>query len=173
MESCCICRMFTCSFSLLLVVGCLQPTTTTDVATNFTCIDSQVATQIPPSPLPPSTTQPTHKGPTSLHEFTPAAASNPNATLHGLDMLTDPPKQTDALPLHRLSTKEIQITRSQGLCFQCPETFHPGHQFHPPKFVVLESEHEPPWSHLPWTMATSALRTRPFFRMGVLIRVGV
>ena len=85
----------------------LQPTTTTDVATNFTCIDSQVATQIPPSPLPPSTTQPTHKGPTSLHEFTPAAASNPNATLHGLDMLTDPPKQTDALPLYRLSTKEI------------------------------------------------------------------
>ncbi|GJV99318.1 hypothetical protein Tco_1554570 [Tanacetum coccineum] len=79
--------------------------------------------------------------------FTPAAASSTIATILVPDMLTNPPKQTDALPLHRLSPKEIQIICSQGLCFQCPETFHLGRHC-PPKFVFLHREPEPPWNHV-------------------------
>ncbi|GJU52496.1 hypothetical protein Tco_1226210 [Tanacetum coccineum] len=91
----------------------------------------------------PSTAQPTHKKPKVPHEIailsrhsplTRVAASNTIAAIHVLDMLTNPPKQTEALPLHRLSLKEIQIIRSHGLCFHCPETFH-LHRMCPPKFV--------------------------------------
>nr|GEZ23653.1 hypothetical protein [Tanacetum cinerariifolium] len=29
--------------------------------------------------------------------------------------------------------------------FSCTKTFHTGHRYHPPKFVFLESEDDPPW----------------------------
>ncbi|GJZ44320.1 plasma membrane ATPase-like protein isoform X1 [Tanacetum coccineum] len=57
----------------------------------------------------PSTAQPTHKKPKVPHEIailsrhsplTRVAASNTIATIHVLDMLTNPPKQTEALPFY-------------------------------------------------------------------------
>ncbi|GJV33355.1 hypothetical protein Tco_1393755 [Tanacetum coccineum] len=101
----------------------------------------------------PSTAQPTHKKSKVPHKIailsrhsplTRVAASNTIATIHVLDMLTNLPKQTNALPLHRLSPKEIQIIRSHGLCFHFLETFLLNRMC-PPKFVFLQSESEPPW----------------------------
>ncbi|KAJ9564492.1 hypothetical protein OSB04_000458 [Centaurea solstitialis] len=41
--------------------------------------------------------------------------------------------------MRRLSPDEVQKRRSQGLCFRCPEKFHPGHHCNPPQFLLLET----------------------------------
>ncbi|GKD88334.1 hypothetical protein Tco_1363841 [Tanacetum coccineum] len=121
---------------------------------------------------PPSTAQSTHKKPKVPHEIailnrhsplTRVAASNTIATIHVLDMLTNPLKQTEALPLHRLSPKEIQIIRSHGLCFHCPETFHLNRMC-PPKFVFLQSEPEPPWKPHDTRYTTMSLEDKTRFQ---------
>ncbi|GKD41673.1 hypothetical protein Tco_1261880 [Tanacetum coccineum] len=95
--------------------------------------------------------------------LTRVASSNTIATIHVLDMLTNPPKQTDALPLHRLSPKEIQIIHSHGLCFHCPETFHLNRMCLP-KFVFLQSKPEPPWKPHDTRYTTMSLEDKTHFQ---------
>ncbi|GKE26852.1 hypothetical protein Tco_1442236 [Tanacetum coccineum] len=47
----------------------------------------------------------------------------------------------------KLEAKRIQSSPSLfiTLGFRCAKTYHLGHQCYPPKFVLLESEDDPPW----------------------------
>ena len=67
-------------------------------------------------------------------------------------LLEAPSRSSEALPIKRLSSTDMQKRRAEGLCYNCPEKYHPGHQCNPPKFLLLQSEHahkpttiDPPW----------------------------
>nr|GEZ11773.1 hypothetical protein [Tanacetum cinerariifolium] len=67
-------------------------------------------------------------------------------------LLEDPSRSSETLPIKRLSPTEMQKRRVEGLCYNCPEKYHPGHKCNPPKFLLLQSKHEhkpatidPPW----------------------------
>nr|GEX96188.1 transposon Ty3-G Gag-Pol polyprotein [Tanacetum cinerariifolium] len=67
-------------------------------------------------------------------------------------LLEAPSRSSKTLPIKRLSPTDMQKRRVEGLCYNCPEKYHPGHKCNPPKFFLLQSEHEhkpatidPPW----------------------------
>nr|GEU30150.1 hypothetical protein [Tanacetum cinerariifolium] len=67
-------------------------------------------------------------------------------------LLEAPSRSSETLPIKRLSPTDMQKRRVEGLCYNCPEKYHPGHKCNPPKFLLLQSEHEhkpatidPPW----------------------------
>ncbi|KAJ9537912.1 hypothetical protein OSB04_030645 [Centaurea solstitialis] len=73
-----------------------------------------------PSPIIPSSTNPP-----------PAIPSN-NSALLPTPSITPP-----SLPFNRLSPDALQKRRSVGLCFRCPEKYHPGHKCNPPQFLLI------------------------------------
>ena len=48
------------------------------------------------------------------------------------------------LPIKKLTPTEMQKCRAEGLCYNCPAKYQPGHHCNPPKFILLQSESEPP-----------------------------
>ncbi|PWA98828.1 hypothetical protein CTI12_AA011580 [Artemisia annua] len=67
-------------------------------------------------------------------------------------LLDNPLHQTPSLPIKKLTPADMQKRRAKGLCYNCPKKYHPGHQCNPPKFLLLQSDHEhkpttidPPW----------------------------
>ncbi|KAL4584148.1 hypothetical protein LXL04_008739 [Taraxacum kok-saghyz] len=66
-------------------------------------------------------------------------------------LLAAPPHTTPPLPIKRLSPTEMQKRRAEGLCYNCPAIYKPGHQCNPPKFLLLQSENDPPWPYMTGT----------------------
>nr|GEV01627.1 hypothetical protein [Tanacetum cinerariifolium] len=67
-------------------------------------------------------------------------------------LLEAPSRSSETLPIKRLGPTDMQKRRVEGLSYNCPEKYHPGHKCNPPKFLLLQSEHEhkpvtidPPW----------------------------
>ncbi|GKB30446.1 ty3-gypsy retrotransposon protein [Tanacetum coccineum] len=65
----------------------------------------------------------------------PNPPSNPPKQTTSL--LTAPPPPKPPLPFTRLSPEALQKRRAEGLCFRCPEKFHPGHKCNPPQFLLI------------------------------------
>nr|GEX80136.1 heat shock protein 83 [Tanacetum cinerariifolium] len=57
-------------------------------------------------------------------------------------LLEAPSRSSKTLPIKRLNPIDMQKRRVEGLCYNCPEKYHPGHKCNPPKFLLLQSEHE-------------------------------
>ncbi|GJS54526.1 ty3-gypsy retrotransposon protein [Tanacetum coccineum] len=69
---------------------------------------------------------------------TPILSSTPSAsTTTKPPLITTPPKQPQTLPYNRLSADALQQRRAAGLCFRCPERYHPGHKCNPPQFLII------------------------------------
>ncbi|GJS84533.1 ty3-gypsy retrotransposon protein [Tanacetum coccineum] len=69
---------------------------------------------------------------------TPILSSTPSAsTTTKPPLITTPPKQPQTLPYTRLSADALQQRRAAGLCFRCPERYHPGHKCNPPQFLLI------------------------------------
>nr|GEZ58679.1 hypothetical protein [Tanacetum cinerariifolium] len=51
---------------------------------------------------------------------------------------------SETLTIKRLSPAEMQQRRVDGLCFNCPEEYSPRHKCNPPKFLLLQTGHNPP-----------------------------
>nr|GEV82553.1 transposon Ty3-I Gag-Pol polyprotein [Tanacetum cinerariifolium] len=80
------------------------------------------------SPLKPPLSTPTNS-------FTP---HNNSTTAHTTTSGILPnPKPRTPLPFSRLSPEALQKRRADGLCFRCPEKYHPGHVCTPPKSFLL------------------------------------
>nr|GEU58120.1 retrotransposon Gag protein [Tanacetum cinerariifolium] len=60
------------------------------------------------------------------------------------DALTAPAPTSETLAIKRLSPAEMQQRRVDGLCFNCPEKYSSGHKCNPPKFLLLQTGHDPP-----------------------------
>ncbi|KAL4591167.1 hypothetical protein LXL04_004117 [Taraxacum kok-saghyz] len=41
----------------------------------------------------------------------------------------------------------MQKRKAEGLCYNCPAVYKPGHQCTPPKFLLLQSSNDPPWPY--------------------------
>lgn len=68
----------------------------------------------------------------------PTSLSKSTSTSPGL---LPPPTATSAtLTVRRLSPSELQTRRAQGLCFRCPEKFHPGHRCNSPQFLIQSTD---------------------------------
>ncbi|KAL4590213.1 hypothetical protein LXL04_003139 [Taraxacum kok-saghyz] len=59
-------------------------------------------------------------------------------------LLPNPTPPSPPLPIKRLSPTEMHKRRAEGLCYNCPAKYQPGHQCNPPKFLLLQSEIDPP-----------------------------
>nr|GEY20495.1 transposon Ty3-G Gag-Pol polyprotein [Tanacetum cinerariifolium] len=55
-----------------------------------------------------------------------------------------PAPTSETLAIKRLSPAEMQQRRVDGLCFNCPEKYSPGHKCDPPEFLLLQTGHDPP-----------------------------
>ena len=58
-------------------------------------------------------------------------------------LLDNPLHQTQSLPIKKLTPAEMQKRRAEGLCYNCPEKYQPGHRCKPPQFLLLQSGYEP------------------------------
>lgn len=96
-----------------------QTVTQIHVVTNFTNINNAKAPQF----LPP---------------FTPTATRHVIATIN-------PPTMLDSLPNKIVSPSFHNANGNPEHGFRCLEICYHGHQWHPPKFVFLQTEPEPPW----------------------------
>ncbi|KAL4591556.1 hypothetical protein LXL04_004525 [Taraxacum kok-saghyz] len=67
---------------------------------------------------------------------TPANTNSPFPTLTPL-LPTPPSPQTKPLPYIRLSDDALQKRRAEGLCFRCPDKYHPGHVCQPAQFLLI------------------------------------
>ncbi|KAL4587069.1 hypothetical protein LXL04_011719 [Taraxacum kok-saghyz] len=83
-------------------------------------------------PYTPRTT--TYVTPTSNTPptITPTATIVPSTGL-----LPTPTKPNPTLPFTRLSPDAMQKRRAAGLCFRCPDKYHPGHKCNPPQFLII------------------------------------
>ncbi|CAH1432811.1 unnamed protein product [Lactuca virosa] len=54
-----------------------------------------------------------------------------------LPLLAASPSTSPPLPIKKLSPTEMQQRRAEGLCYNCPAKYQPGHQCNPPKFLLL------------------------------------
>nr|GFC42188.1 hypothetical protein [Tanacetum cinerariifolium] len=74
----------------------------------------------------------------------PTSTTSTTSTPTKTPLLPTPSKQPTTLPLSRLSAEALQQRRAAGLCFRCPEKFHPGHKCNPPQFLLIVDNDEPP-----------------------------
>lgn len=63
-------------------------------------------------------------------------------------LLPAPSPSPATLPIKRLSPIEMQKQQPEGLCYNCPAKYQPGHQCNPPKFLLLQSESDLPWTSI-------------------------
>ncbi|GJU35262.1 hypothetical protein Tco_1183616 [Tanacetum coccineum] len=119
--------------------------TTVNIITTITKTDTEVTTYTPP--LFPSITQ---------REMVTFYSDNLHQTYTFSTM-------EDKLEAKRVwSSPSLFIT----LCFLCAKTYHPGHQCYPPKFVLLESEDDPPWEPNDPRYKTMSLEDKARFKGG-------
>ncbi|GJV66060.1 hypothetical protein Tco_1476888 [Tanacetum coccineum] len=117
----------------------------TDSASSIAKIKTEVVTHIPLSPLSGLHANPTHKKPKLPHDI---------AILH--------PTTLNETYSH------VAIIASMLAIFRCVETFPPDHQCSPPKFVILQSEDEPPWEPHNLKYITMGLEDKAHFEaMGI------
>ncbi|KAL4580492.1 hypothetical protein LXL04_016687 [Taraxacum kok-saghyz] len=57
------------------------------------------------------------------------------------------PPSPPSLSIKKLTPAEMQKRRAEGLCYNCPAVYKPGHQCTPPKFLLLQSSNDPPWPY--------------------------
>ena len=69
--------------------------------------------------------------------------------------LPKPPDPQQHIPIRRLNPTEMQQRKSQGLCFNCDERFHPGHRCKTKPFLLLLTDEE----HLTLTDTTDPTST--------------
>ncbi|GJW90597.1 hypothetical protein Tco_0168150 [Tanacetum coccineum] len=100
--------------------------------------------------LPPSTASPTHK-PLKIQAnlnrpppFSPTAAPHAIVIRDQQTIFTNLLNQPLEPSFHNLAKYGIQVALNHIHSFQGPNTFHPDRQS-PPKFVFLQTGHEPPW----------------------------
>nr|GFC11100.1 hypothetical protein [Tanacetum cinerariifolium] len=62
--------------------------------------------------------------------------------------LLNTPKPRPPLPFSRLSPETLQKRRAEGLCFRCPEKFHPGHVCSPPQFLLVAGNENETYSDI-------------------------
>ncbi|CAH1415736.1 unnamed protein product [Lactuca virosa] len=86
-----------------------------------------------------------------LHDNLLPTAGNSEPPPPTLPLLAASPSTSPPLPIKKLSPTEMQQRRAEGLCYNCPAKYQPGHQCNPPKFLLLQSENEPPWPYLQQT----------------------
>nr|GEV15126.1 hypothetical protein [Tanacetum cinerariifolium] len=68
----------------------------------------------------------------------PSTPHNNSTTAHTTTSGILPnPKPRTPLPFSRLSLEALQKRRAEGLCFRCPEKYHPGHVCTPPQFLHI------------------------------------
>ncbi|KAL4569364.1 hypothetical protein LXL04_025000 [Taraxacum kok-saghyz] len=91
----------------------------------------------------PSTRPPSNTTATTTTSRTPPITPN-TPTLPAI--LPTPPKSNPHLPFTQLTPEALQKRRAEGLCFRCPEKFHPGHKCNPPQFLLIvdNDEHQEP-----------------------------
>ncbi|GJV97752.1 transposon ty3-G gag-pol polyprotein [Tanacetum coccineum] len=58
-------------------------------------------------------------------------------------LLDNPLSHTQSLPIKKLTPVEMQKRRAEGLCYNCPEKYQPGHRCTPPQFLLLQSGNDP------------------------------
>nr|GEX51401.1 Ty3/gypsy retrotransposon protein [Tanacetum cinerariifolium] len=84
---------------------------------------------------------PTTRTYTNPSSSTPTLSQLPNPPSNPLKqttpLLTTPPPPKPPLPFTRLSPEALQKRRAEGLCFRCPEKFHPGHKCNRPQFLLI------------------------------------
>ncbi|KAL4592716.1 hypothetical protein LXL04_005719 [Taraxacum kok-saghyz] len=83
-----------------------------------------------PAILPPYRPSPTTS---TTPSTTPTTISSGSSS----GLLPTPAKPTAHLPFTRLSPDAMQKRRAVGLCFRCPEKYHPGHKCNPPQFLMI------------------------------------
>nr|GEV99053.1 ankyrin repeat-containing protein [Tanacetum cinerariifolium] len=80
------------------------------------------------NPLKPPLSTPTN----------PSTPHNNSTTAHTTTSSILPnPKPCTPLPFSRLSPEALQKRRAEGLCFRCPEKYHPCHVCTPPQFLLI------------------------------------
>ncbi|GJU25957.1 hypothetical protein Tco_1164578 [Tanacetum coccineum] len=117
----------------------------TDSASSIAKIKIEVVTHIPLSPLFGLHANPTHK---------------------------KPKLPLDIAILHQTTLNEtygrVALIASMLAIFRCVKTFPPDHQCSPPKFVILQSEDEPPWEPHNLKYITMSLEDKARFEaMGI------
>ncbi|GKA97825.1 ty3-gypsy retrotransposon protein [Tanacetum coccineum] len=85
--------------------------------------------------FPTTRTYPNPSSSTPTFSQMPKPASNPPKPTTPL--LPAPTTPKPPLPFTRLSPEALQKRRAEGLCFRCPEKFHPGHICSPPQFLLI------------------------------------
>nr|GEZ59393.1 hypothetical protein [Tanacetum cinerariifolium] len=85
-----------------------------------------------------------------LHDQTfdrpkPIAYSSPTSQIMPTTQpLSEKPlPHTQSLPIKKLTPVEMQKRRAEGLCYNCPEMYQPGHRCTPPQFLLLQSGNDP------------------------------
>lgn len=80
---------------------------------------------------------------TTSNSWTPPTLSAANNNTPSTSNPKQPPllplpnKTTSSLPITKLSPEAIAQRRKEGLSFQCPERFSPGHKCAPPQFLLV------------------------------------
>ncbi|GJY14853.1 transposon ty3-G gag-pol polyprotein [Tanacetum coccineum] len=87
-----------------------------------------------------------------------------------LSLTAAPAPTSEALAIKRLSPAEMQQRRVDGLCFNCPEKYSPGHKCNPPKFLLLQTGHDPPLD-LRVQSSNNVIFTRGVLIRGLLVQV--
>ncbi|KAL4568423.1 hypothetical protein LXL04_024036 [Taraxacum kok-saghyz] len=83
-----------------------------------------------------------------LHAHFPSPDGFPDPPPTSPPLLVATPSPPPPLPIKKLTLTEMQKRRAEGLCYNCPATYKPGHQCNPPKFLLLQSETDPPWPYV-------------------------
>nr|GEU44070.1 alpha/beta hydrolase domain-containing protein 13 [Tanacetum cinerariifolium] len=120
--------------------------TTINISTTITKTDTKVITTYTPPMLPPITQR----------EMVTFYSTNLHQTCAFSTI-------EDKLEAKRVwSSPSLLIT----LSFRCAKTFHPGHKCYPPKFVLLESEDDPPREPNDPRYKTMSLEDKACFKGG-------
>nr|GEU32281.1 retroviral aspartyl protease [Tanacetum cinerariifolium] len=81
--------------------------------------------------------------------------------LKSTPLLPAPPSPKPPLPFTRLSPEALQKRRAEGLCFRCPEKFHPCHKCNPPQFLLIVDNDDQPTTDDIFSMPTETKHTIP------------
>nr|GEZ52468.1 transposon Ty3-G Gag-Pol polyprotein [Tanacetum cinerariifolium] len=112
--------------------------TQTQSSSQLDVISKQLAAQYEQTATLISTIAQNHR---RTHQLQPPNNISPP---HNSSLTAAPALTSETLAIKRLSPSEMQQRRVDGLCFNCPEKYSPGHKCNPPKFLLLQTGHEPP-----------------------------
>nr|KYP51307.1 hypothetical protein KK1_026863 [Cajanus cajan] len=78
-------------------------------------------------------------------------------------------KEPQSIPVKRLSYQQLQERRAAGLCYNCDEKFHPGHNCATPKFLLLLSHDDFELEFTATDAVFGRLRAQPSCSLSTLI----